>query len=816
MELREAIIHALDGNAILFIGSGFSVGATNNNGKFKTAKPLAHTLLKKCDFDDKDLVDDLGLASEIFQSTKTEIELIEFLRNEYIATDITDDHKTIAQINWQRVYTTNYDNVFELACESNKKRIQSVILSDRPNDYKNKSNICLHINGDIKRLSTDTLNSEFKLTNTSYLTEEFNKSEWLTLFRSDLQTAKAIIFIGYSMQYDLDIQRIVFSSPNLINKTFFIIDEQSSKSSQFIIKKFGTPVNIGLNNFVKLINKIKEDYIPVTKISDTYLCFNKPQITNAPSPILDIDEFNLLVNGEYRMDNLYYSTTNPKDYIYSIHRSKHEEVIELIKSGKQNILLHSDLGNGKSIFLASLIAVLSKEGYNVLQFNKHYATYNREIEQICQKEGQYVIIYDDYVSNFDYLNELKIHRTNQILILAERSAMNDISYNSLFNLFGEFHNIDLNKLDNVEIEQFINILNHYGFWNHLSAERIDKKEEFIRFKCKAQIKNVILKLLNSKVIIDRFSNLISSIRSKEGYYEAILFILIARVCGIDIDLEDLAYSSNVTKLNSPQFKNNPYVREFVDFETYSIKSKSSIISQVLLQRIFNSAVVVDVMLSIYRNLNEHRHNVQINRMLRKMMMYTNVQQILNKEEANYKYNVLRYYENLKSLPSCEKNPHFWLQYAIVKLSEYDYDQASLYFNAAYSFAKRIDNFDTYQIDNHYARFILENEIKCGTNATCMKAFDHAHSILMDPKHKAEVRYYPYRVAQNYYPFYERFFKELNKKEQSIFIESCKNILSRLRAYLKTSSTASDRPEVKKAEEYLLRIFSELDIKPDLL
>src|SRR5699024_10303378 len=101
--------------------------------------------------------------------------------------------------------------------------------------------------------------------------------------------------------------------------------------------------------------------------------------------------------------------------------------------------------------------------------------------------------------------------------------------------------------------------------------------------------------------------------------------------------------------------------------------------------------------------------------------------------------ILRYYENIKSLPSCDKNPHFWLQYAIVKLSEHDYEQAQIYFNVAYSFAKRIDNFDTYQIDNHYARFILENEIKLGTKETCMEAFLHSHSILMDPKHKIEVR-----------------------------------------------------------------------------
>lgn len=420
-------------------------------------------------------------------------------------------------------------------------------------------------------------------------------------------------------------------------------------------------------------------------------------------------------------------------------------------------------------------------------------------------------VFDDYMSHIDYLKELKIHRTNQILILSERSAMNDIYYNDLCDLFGGFYNIDLNRLDYNEIKQLVNILNHYGFWNKFSAERIDKKEDFIRIECKGQIKNIILKLLNSKNILDSFQKLIASIRTKKGYYEAILFILIARVSKLDLDLEDLAYSLNMSQLNSPSFQKDPFVREFVDFDTYTIKSKSSIISQVLLQQIFDSTIVVDVMLSIFRNLSEHRHNEKVRRILRNMMMFTNIQQALNKEDANYKYNILRYYENIKSLPSCDTNPHFWLQYAIVKLSEHDYKQAQIYFNVAYSFAKKIDNFDTYQIDNHYARFILENEIKLGTKETCMEAFLHAHSILMDPKHKIEVRYYPYRVAQNYYPFYERFYKLLNEHEQKIFIQSCYDILERLKSYLRNTTTASERVDVKKAEQNLTRILKELNI-----
>lgn len=46
---------------------------------------------------------------------------MEFLRKEYTAIDVTSEQEIIAKINWQRVYTTNYDNVFELACEKTKK-----------------------------------------------------------------------------------------------------------------------------------------------------------------------------------------------------------------------------------------------------------------------------------------------------------------------------------------------------------------------------------------------------------------------------------------------------------------------------------------------------------------------------------------------------------------------------------------------------------------------------------------------------------------------------------------------------------------------
>ncbi len=89
-------MHALDGNAILFLGSGFSVGAIKEDGStFKTAAPLAHKLLEECKLPKEEYVDDLGQASEVFVSMRSEHELVDYLRSEYTAVDVSLAQKII-------------------------------------------------------------------------------------------------------------------------------------------------------------------------------------------------------------------------------------------------------------------------------------------------------------------------------------------------------------------------------------------------------------------------------------------------------------------------------------------------------------------------------------------------------------------------------------------------------------------------------------------------------------------------------------------------------------------------------------------------
>lgn len=809
MDLTQAIIYALNGEAILFLGSGFSVGAIKTDSHpFKGARTLAHDLQHECEIQEDEMTVDLGQASEVFQDLKSEHELVNYLINEFTAVDISISQKTIGSVRWKRIYTTNYDNVIELAYQQNKRLLKSATLSQKPSTFKDKSDLCVHLNGRIDGLTIDKLNSEFKLTNKSYLTEEFRKSDWLSLFRTDLLTAKAIFFVGYSMQYDLDIQRLVSSLDNIQEKTFFIMRNGESTINQVLVKKYGNVCPIGTEKFALNIEEVKRTYTPSPIKLTNFLCFRCHSRIQEPTEIKDSDVFNFLTQGEFDSTKIYYSTISPIDYKYCIYRTKLTKVCETIHTENRNYLVHASLGNGKSVFIDALSSLLTNQGYKVYRYYRYMATFATELETICKQHDKTVLIFEDYSSCIENLKIFQQLRTDQILILTERSFVNEANYDTVCSIFGEFSCIDINTLDDDEVNALVNLLTEYGFWTIL--KNAGSNSSFIIEKCHRNLRNVILQLLKAPDIINRFKTIVNSVRSKNGYYEAIIFLLIANVSQIRLGIEDLSEAVDINQINSPRFKSDPIVREFVDFDNNQIRSKSSLLSQSLLSQIFNTDIVVDTMIKVMQNLNNYGSNRVAKDVMRRLMTYTNVQSILNEDDPSHKYNLLRYYESIKSMKSCRYNPHFWLQYAIVMLSERDYDRAKCYFDAAYKYGNDINDFDTYQIDNHYARYILSNELQSGSAITCMEAFKHAHAILIDTKHKMEVRFYPYKVARLYYPFYEKFYKSMRDYEKKEFLMSCQAMLNRLEWYVSHSSEGKKRKEVASAKEGIQLIFKELN------
>jgi hypothetical protein len=804
MDIKEAIDLIFDGNCLLFTGAGASITATNlKDEHLKPAVELTEMLYDECGITaDGNLESAVDEYLDVFGEQK----LITLLKEQYSVKSIEEEHIILGSLNWRRIYTTNYDDVLETSYRKNCKILTPVTLANKPYHFKDKSHVCIHLNGYIDALTPETLNNEFKLSDVSYLTNDFRDNEWCSLFRQDLVIANAIFFVGFSLKYDLDLKRIIYSTPELREKCFFIVREKEDSTTLKAISKFGTALSIGSQAFSDLIKARKATYVPRIQINLKPLCFTQPIFHNTTPDIKDRDFFKLLVEGEVNEQVLEYSIFSPSQFPYYVFREKIQLVLESIKKGKKDIIITSDLGNGKTLFVQGLAFLLKKEGYNVYSFKKYFATLSRELDEICTKTQKAVIILENYGHYFEILKELKNLRSDLVLIVTERSLINDSIINKYEEyITGDYDIIDVNIMSDNEMLDFINLIDKYGLWGDYASFSVDRKISMISIEFRRNIRLLLLKLLESPNIIGKFNEVISTIQEKKNFYEAITLILISKVFGFNLFLDDLIYALDAEVLNKPSFQTNSSVREFVNFDQSTITVKSSILAEVILTRVVNSRGIVDTLIKLVKRLDSRRSDKNFKNILREILSFSNLRRILSKDTAEYKYNILRFFEEIKNTNYASKNPHYWLQYAIARLEEREYSIADSYFQTAYSYARKIDKFDTYQIDYHFARHIIENEIFNGSKETCMEQFLKAHKIISNPNTQKETKYYPFRIAQKYYPFYEKYFSSLSRQDKIIFIRSCEEMITRADAYVRRTETHRIRPEVKIAKSLLLEI-----------
>ena len=227
------------------------------------------------------------------------------------------------------------------------KRFESFDSDTNPKGKVLKNSV-IHINGFINNLNNVKLETSFKLTTPSYLTEQFRNSVWAEVFRRDIQAANAIFFVGYSM-YDIDIQEILFAEKELKDKIFFIDREDLTEDEieDLDISDFGKVLPIGIDKFANDFDRV--DSLAISHNSELIISsFEKIEIDpNNISKIKDTDIFSLLINGELKDDLLINEvTSNENNYVIS--REQENIAFGDLKDNK-NLILYGDLSNGKTV-----------------------------------------------------------------------------------------------------------------------------------------------------------------------------------------------------------------------------------------------------------------------------------------------------------------------------------------------------------------------------------------------------------------------------------------------------------------------------------
>ncbi|MDR2084145.1 MAG: SIR2 family protein [Bacteroidales bacterium] len=583
---------------ILFTGSGFSILANNINGKqLPTGRMLSKSLCELMQIDDDS---DLQFTSSEFIRRNDVFKLIDLLKNEFtVNPDNCNKYKKISIYPWERIYTTNYDNVIETCAAKSGKKITPVTTLDVPSDYREKSHLSIHLNGYIDRLKPESLEKDFRLTTESFMWDDYNDKAWLRLFRQDIKFCDFILFIGFNILNDIDIRRSIFATRESREKIFIITQEDISENDTLKLERMGTVYAIGVDKFLDDFEGIEIDNSSMKKNIKLFVIEEKTKNDNIVNPIFDKDIFDLLLYGRID-DRLIMQSQKDVDSLYYFDRKDIIESIEHIKKPGASLVLHSNVANGKSFAASVIMQNFILNNYKVFYLDRIDENALKDIKFISTIEGNKLIIIENYNSFFWLFDDIADIFTDQSIrfIFTERTLVNDYAEDKLRQYFKNIESVDLNQLSHADFDSFNKYFEKYGIWGDFAGYSEAKRKEVVFNICNGNISLILLKIVNSDNIRSKLTTILKTVSDSSALFEILLLITFKDVFNYSMDYEEIEFILGDANLNKFKFNKSDEINELIEYSKNNIKIKSIVLSDLIINVIDNPGVMINLLLKI--------------------------------------------------------------------------------------------------------------------------------------------------------------------------------------------------------------------------
>lgn len=778
MTFDYALRYISQGNCVLFTGSGFSLDGKcqlkDDAGEFRKFLSVKDFIAELNKLTGKKTLDGWSLAkvAQYCQKYIAEGVLIDFLLKAFTLTEMTDIHEKISQLPWRRIYTTNYDEIVETARKRGGLQSTTLTFSSETRRSNRLEGACIHINGAISKLTSETLNGEFRLTNRSYRSSQLDNSPWLQTLRDDLRNADAVFFIGFSAEHDLELQQEFTAYKELREKSFFIVRPGADETEYFGLEDFGEVLPIGASGFIQRYDEEMKSAVAFPESSTTRRnrCFIAVQTAKgAPTPPSSKEFDALIARGEINGGLLEYSLRDSARFPYFVFRKKIDEITTRLEEQPGTFLITSDLGNGKSLMLNGLAYKLA--GHQELRpfmFSGDTKNVQDEVTDICAEHQRPVLLIDDYTSSLSGLRKtLEELPPNCSVVFTERYSKYDLFPERLTNLGLNPKVFFIDELTDDEISQLSRLFERYGIWGLKATDTEAQKKLYLKVSCKGEFSKIILdRIENATQLHNAFAGIVKSLTSKVNYYHLIIFILYARLIGVKIDYQLLVLTDPSESFSDVAFRNDAGIRELINFDKDVITFTSSILARYILKNHIAPQELADHLIEVFRNIDQkYRSNRDARHVLGKLILYRNLQKVFESNGL-----IFRIYQSLTSSYCAEDDPQFWLQYAIAATADEDFPNAGRFFNTAYALARRrtelYGKYNTYKIDNHFAHYLLTKALDKPEEVTNpYEIFLDAHKRINVAKKGFETYYYRFKVAADYPKFYRTFAGKMESARQ---------------------------------------------------
>lgn len=342
------------------------------------------------------------------------------------------------------------------------------------------------------------------------------------------------------------------------------------------------------------------------------------------------------------------------------------------------------------------------------------------------------------------------------------------------NLPENFAEFDINRLNDGEVASFCKLFTDLGLWGDYSGKNHEEKQNLLKVEFERSIQKLILSVFESsdigrKLIVEG-KNIIASGDSVAQI--VIMTFILNRLEHVPSPtmMSELLPNIDVWKVaRSSEFR---AAGEFIRFEDGVVRSRSSILANVILRSAVKADLLVETTENIVRHLGRKTRNSSLHHVFTQLMRFPTLEGMI--DHPRKREIIIGYFQSIKDLAFCQSNADFWLHYAMARLTYGEFDIASKYFTTAKHLARGNSKKLT-DVNNHYARLLLDSRIKTDDYDDYFKAFDMAHSILIEQMNRDDNRHYPYRQAKKYVEFISYRRSKLSPDELRRFAVSCRQV-----------------------------------------
>ena len=510
--------------------------------------------------------------------------------------------------------------------------------------------------------------------------------------------------------------------------------------------------------------------------------------------------FSFFVKGKFETKFI-----NTEDKVIIDRTSKLEEVQRVLQDmSVRTLILHSKLGNGKSIFKHILMnnLCITHPVYELISTENIYDEIEK-IETETQSYKQYFIVVDDFGEFMNKLDVIykKVSVRARFLLFA-RTPIKDNLCNQLYRKktvkSEEVDEIDLNKLDQKELPHVYQTFSTYGYWGDLGTINEEKHIRYYKTSCKKEFANLSYFILKSEDVKNKISKIMIAVKKKKDICEFLIADAILSKLGIKMNSLHILQLLGISLKQFFRMVKSPDLVEILNVKEQEVETLSPIFADYLLKD-FDNDFILSIAAQIYINSSKVISS-DIKYSIRKnLVSRSNIHLITNSGAGELDELAISFYDRLRESKVSKTNPFYWLQYAISMLNKHRLDEAGRFFDNAFKVSKEFFNDpDLSHINTHYSRFLFERELQ--KNSYEMFEFEKIRDIdsrlFIDNTNTGSNLKYCLRQIKYYKEIYDKYISESNNaKWQLEYNRMLERIVKVSIQYLENSVT--ERYELDK-------------------